>query len=343
MRSMDQRANADGGDGLRVGGSAAGARLRWMDLMRGVAVLLVVAYHAAYLTVDRGGLAVPAWVELLSAQLAPFRMPVLVMLSGLLLGPSLAKGWRRFFEGKIRRIAWPYLVWTAVIAALYWPAPVIAYLRGSTYLWFLLFLLIYFAAAWALRWAPPVLVVGAAYAASVAAPADTKYVERLLYLFALFMLGHVLASTARGRTVLTHRWSPLVGAAMIALHYAVVGGNGYRPTSVLASVGFLLLGGWVARLVADRAAARPLCFAGQQSLVYYVVHFPVIIVTIEVLERVGLAQGVLMSVAGLLVAVVAATAAALAAARAPLVRWLFVLPRVRAPRLTYASRAEQPS
>lgn len=63
---------------------------------------------------------IEAWT--LDALFAPFRMPLMVFLSGLLVAPSLARGWRRYLKGKLSRVACPYAVWgiLATVTAVIW-------------------------------------------------------------------------------------------------------------------------------------------------------------------------------------------------------------------------------
>ena len=72
------------------------ARMQWMDLLRGLAVLLVVVLHAA----SHGGAEVEGWT-LVNRHLTPFRMPLLMFLSGMLLHRSLAKPLPVYLWGKV--------------------------------------------------------------------------------------------------------------------------------------------------------------------------------------------------------------------------------------------------
>lgn len=301
-----------------------------MDVVRGVAVLLVVVLHSAYVPVARGDLTLPGWTGAFNDALSPFRIPVLVVLSGLLLGPSLDKGWQRFFSGKLRRIGWPYLLWTAVSVALagYLSAGlVLSHLRGGTYLWYLLFLLVYYLAAWLLRPVPTSAVVAAALLLAVLAPDGSKYGERLVLLFALFMLGHLVASTPRvWRWVTCSPWAPALGVVLLVAHLTVgPRGDGYGPGTLPGTLGGLLVAIPLARWAAGSVLSRPLRFVGRESLVYYVVHLPVMVVGTLALVRAGVDDGLVVAAVVLPLAVASATVLALLGRRAP-VRWLFTAP-----------------
>ena len=77
-----------------VGTSATAQQRRtWMDLLRGIAVVLVVFLHASPLEAGGSGGGGGWDVNLL---FRPFRMPMLLVLSGLLLQHSLSKGARHY-------------------------------------------------------------------------------------------------------------------------------------------------------------------------------------------------------------------------------------------------------
>lgn len=86
-------------------------RMSWIDVLRGLAVLAVVLHHAA-LQVTHGRDTNLGWISTLDDAVTPFRMPILMFLSGLLLPLSLAKPWVVYLRGKLRKIAWPYLLWS---------------------------------------------------------------------------------------------------------------------------------------------------------------------------------------------------------------------------------------
>ena len=300
-----------------------------MDLVRGIAAGLIVLSHAMLLVQGYGDIPLPQWALTLDQVVAPFRVPTLIFLSGMLLSRSMAKGSRRYLIGKLRNIAWPYLVWVVVFTALSWPVwSLPGVLLGGTYLWFLLFLFVYYLAALALRRVPAVVLVLVPLAASFLAPDGTKYGERLLYLFALFMAGHLVATRGAAWEWLTRsRSAVLVAIALVAVHVGASFEYGYGPQSVLVTAGGIVLVVRAARVLCRRRAAAPLLFAGRASLVYYVSHYPVIAATVNVAVALGLRSVPLLVAINVVVALTVATVLALLRDRAP-VSWLFEPPQL---------------
>ena len=129
-------------------------RMRWMDILRGGAVVLVVIFHVGNTS------AAPQPVQMFNDGLGSYRLAALFFASGLLLERSLAKGTARFLSGKLRHLVWPYLVWTALIMlpliglsrgldAAWWVYP-----RGS-HTWFLIVLATVYVVGLLTRWVPP--------------------------------------------------------------------------------------------------------------------------------------------------------------------------------------------
>lgn len=131
----------------------------WMDLVRGVAIVLVLVSHMAAFGREAQLLGGNGFIDALDRITIVIRMPILMFLSGMLLPASLAKGWRRFLPGKFTKLAWPYAVWLTIWAAMNWihdvgqpsdlpiayinPGQAEPYLSG-TILWYLWNLFLYY-------------------------------------------------------------------------------------------------------------------------------------------------------------------------------------------------------
>lgn len=313
---------------------ASGAsRLAWMDLLRGAALLLVMVFHSASL-LRYADLPVPRSAEVLNAAVAPFRIPLLVLLSGTLLPRSVAKGNRDYLLGKWRAIAWPYLLWTAVYAVLTWPGgpgPLTWYLpgilRGGTYLWYLFFLLVFYVVALPLRRVPRLPAAFGFLLVSELLPDGTKYLERPCYLMALFLVGWWIAENpARLQAILSSRRVLVVAAVLLVPAVVWAPEGGYGPRSIVATLAGACLAAAVAARCGGLRVLRPLRFVGRNSVVFYVVHFPVIYVVVHVAAAVGAPPAPVLQSLVLVAAVVAATALSLARSRWRVVERLFTAP-----------------
>ncbi|NSX38244.1 acyltransferase family protein [Pseudarthrobacter oxydans] len=88
---------------------SAKKRMQWMDVMRGAAVLLVILFHTE--SQISGNL--PGYEPIFAIfndAVAPFRMPTLMLMSGMLLPRSLRKPVGAYLRGKLFVIGWPYLL-----------------------------------------------------------------------------------------------------------------------------------------------------------------------------------------------------------------------------------------
>lgn len=327
--------------GLPATTSGGSGRLAWMDVLRGLAVGLVVLDHASAAVLSRG-LPVPAAVATVNDLASPVRMPMLVFLSGMLLAPSLSRGPARYLEGKARRLLYPYVVWSAVYVVVltrpwaygdpYGPLALLTLLaEAPSPLWFLQFLALFYLLALLLRRVPAPVLVAGTLLASVAVP-DTGRPVRFFFLFGFFLLGDLVTRSPQ----LWRRWLPhpavTAGCAVLAgllLVLALQRGTAlrYQAEYAVAVLAVVLLLARVAHAVSGTRAARTLGALGRESLVVYVVHYPVAFVVVKVLQRLGVTSPALLVLAAAVCGLGAGLVAVAAARRSRLVDLLFVLPR----------------
>lgn len=257
-----------------------------MDLLRGGAILLVIAHHLRLLQEIWDGAAPWAMVEL-SEGLAPFRMPALLFASGLLLARSLRKPAGQFLRGKVRGLLWPWLLWSAVmLPILGWgnAAHPLWWMNGM-YTWFLIALFLYYLAGLLTRsihpgWLALASIVGWAAMPLVGlepdmtGPRPDKFVYYAVFFFGGAALHRLLAERRIPWTVLA---PALVVAAAWGLRAALQDHEAFTPViaqvvvliAVIAAVG-------VAQRVPRLRALRPLEWLGRNSIVPYLVHLPVL-------------------------------------------------------------------
>lgn len=142
-------------------------RETWVDVAKGVAILLVVLFHAGgYVpTTTTAG---SAW-ELVNVVLVSVRMPLFFLVSGLFIGKALfSQPARRFLRNK----PWPplylFVLWGLIFAGLHavtggaFGESAVDSLLLQTTLWYLAGLAVHMSAAWVIRGLPPAVQIGGA-------------------------------------------------------------------------------------------------------------------------------------------------------------------------------------
>jgi fucose 4-O-acetylase-like acetyltransferase len=304
-------------------------RQAWIDEMRGMAVMLVVLQHAGHYTAMYQQ--VPAWFTAAMLALAPFRMPVLMLLAGLFLERALRKGAGPFVIDKLRRLAWPFVLWT-VVSCLAAGTPErllqLPVWRGAGYLWFVVFLLAFFVLAVPLRRVPYLLVVAVALVISLLARDGSKHGEQLFVLMAYFFTGafagrHLeqCAALLRDRRAL---WL-LPCAAAAAAASVLTGAVKFNPAwfwLVLPALAGLFA---LAMRVRSAFWSQVTGFVGRRSIVFYLANTPVYKASLPLLVAAGLPQPAVLAGA-LLLALCVPVLLALAMQRSAAVALLFEFP-----------------
>ncbi|MER7557291.1 acyltransferase family protein [Nocardioides sp. NPDC126508] len=181
----------------------------WIDSARGLAIILVVLFHAV-INLDLVGLAGP-WSQL-AYTLDTFRMPLFFFLSGLLAPGLLARPLRDVLRTRCLNLIYLYLIWCLLLAAfralLPHPPPggfaavTRVLVEPDVYLWFLYTLCLFTLAGWLTRRLPAWLVVGTAlicsavFASGMVSTGDVPWDKTFRYWF-FFVLASRAAPTVR--------------------------------------------------------------------------------------------------------------------------------------------------
>ncbi|WP_135467913.1 acyltransferase family protein [Crenalkalicoccus roseus] len=293
------------------GASAHGQRELWLDVARGVTIMLVVLLHADSMLNAIGQRSLE--VHMATLALTPLRMPLFFLVSGILGAAMLARPARQVLTERVAHFMWVWAVWTAlgygIIGGVIFPLlglhgvwgffdprlnPIQHLITSDSWAWFLYALALFFATALALRGLPPLLHLGIALL--LALPGMFKLGEAIgagvidrFYHYPYFVLGVIAGGWLRRVAV------PRLGRGLIFL---VLAGCWAVATAAAHKLGWLelrparfalsfvavpaALAG--AALVAHSRWSAPLRLVGTNTLVIYLLHAYLLRMLIE-LER----------------------------------------------------------
>lgn len=309
-------------------------RLGWVDMAKGLSIILVVMMHSAFgVGADAGGV---GYLHYVIGWATPFRMPEFFLISGLFLSQVIDRPWARFADRRVLHYAYFYAIWAAIHilfkVGLGERDPVLAgqYLAWAVIepygvLWFIYMLAVVAVAsklAHDLRlphWA--VLAVGALLQM---APIHTGIyvIDQFAEFFVFFYAGYALAPTI---FALVDKAQARIGLALVGLAgWVVINGllvfsPGYRVMPDHVEMGLAGLPGL--NLLLAIAGAAALCVSagllakvpamawlrwlGSKSIVVYLAFALPMAVTRTVLVRLGLIEDVgLLSTIVMTVAIV---------------------------------------
>jgi len=87
-------------------------RLQWVDMAKGLSILLVVMMYSAFSTgEDTGGIGILHWVIGFAT---PFRMPEFFMISGLFLSQVIGRDWKRYADRRVVHYFYFYALWALI-------------------------------------------------------------------------------------------------------------------------------------------------------------------------------------------------------------------------------------
>ena len=272
-------------------------RQQWMDILRGAAIVLVICWHSAAI-LESLDYDVPDWLIRFNELFSSYRMPVLMFLSGTLLRQSLAKPLPDYVIGKARRILWPLVLWGILNYLIHAPdTPIWFKVNWTTqYLWFLLYILVFYAFAPLVRFLPVWLLIVIPFLMTHI-PGISADERRFYFLAGFFFLGQFVSSHAAiFQRLLASRWAWTLAIVVVpfSVVFAVFGPWRYWGVLAVFSVAGILLFIKIASLAVIERHTRYLQFVGRNSIIFYCTHFPVILGFVFLCAAVGLPVGVVI-------------------------------------------------
>ncbi|WP_443136806.1 acyltransferase family protein [Methylobacterium sp. Leaf85] len=281
-------------------GAEEALRLAWVDVAKGLCIVLVVMMHSTLGTGNEmGG---EGFLHNVVAFAKPFRIPDFFLLSGLFVGRVIDRDWRLFADRRVVHFAYFYLLWVLIQSAVKYgqivdgagPGAFLAHLAHAlvepySTLWFIYLLAVFSVLTKLLRGLHPALLLGgAALLQSLPLDGYSDLVTEFCGRYVWFVAGYLFAARIFrfADLVRRHPRAALVGLAA----WAVVNGlfaftaTGHATFPTLASlplVSLALGGAGALAIVAVGAlltlAGGPLTAAlracGERSIVIYLAFF----------------------------------------------------------------------
>ena len=180
-------------------------RLDWVDVAKGLCILLVVMFHAT-LGVEKA-IGHTTALNPIIEWARPFRMPDFFLISGLFLAARIDKPWRSYLDSKVLHFAYFYVLWVHILLAVKAPSMIgdmglsgflELYARSAfepfSALWFIYLLAVYFVVTKLLRFVPKLVVIAGAAALHIAWPETGNFLaDEFASRFVFFYSGYALS------------------------------------------------------------------------------------------------------------------------------------------------------
>jgi uncharacterized membrane protein YcfT len=275
----------------------AAGRHEWVDAAKGMAIVLVVLYHAIVFTGEAG---MPSRWSTIAATLSTFRMPLFFFAAGLFAAKALSWTFADLLRRRLVRLLWIYVLWSALwlAAAALLPSAglesggdgilelLLSPIRPNANTWFVYALAVYFAIAWVIRRVPVALQLVPAAVLTVLLETnalrsgdvtlDKMGMYLTFFLLAVHLGGPVLRIAARVRTwhavalVLAYAASIVVASAL-SLYYV-------PGVQLLLSCVAVAVGVAVAVVLSRARWSRGFVALGSRTLPVYLLHFAPVLV-----------------------------------------------------------------
>lgn len=252
-----------------------------------------------------------SFLHVINTALAPLRMELMFLLSGIFVERGLRKGIGIYFAGKVRNIAYPYVIWSLIIFVLIkvgvlvkgenveW-VYLVRILLGSTVLtWFLCFLFLFYVAMLYVRRFPAVFVITGSLFLALCLPDEISSmvigynegflsINDLFYYFIYFYIGDLLGLYGINKIKADSNFLFLGSLISLAILFFLSCSTSFSKTwpGYLPLVVIGLPAVFRASVILSKSIfGTPLAYIGRNSIVFYLVHYPIYIVAGFVLKQ----------------------------------------------------------
>lgn len=261
-------------------------RVDWLDVARGIGIVLVVLGHAA-----RGVVAAnmegPPRFGTADLALYTFHMPLFMLLAGVNVPGSLANGRKSFLSAKTWTIAYPYVLWSLIQGSLllalssltntqpHWTDLLAIAWQPLSPFWFLYALFAFMVLVMLVRSAALLVALAIAALAVSGLLQAESLPHQMAYMLPFFVIGMLGSATIRRLALPRYAIPALAGAWLLA--FQIVPRTDTMPyltpwafPAALAGIGCVL-----AVAQATHGTAKAMLIAlGEASMSIYVMHIP---------------------------------------------------------------------
>lgn len=262
-------------------------RLKWVDVAKGICIILVVLMHST-LGVEKA-IGSETWLNPFIDWARPFRMPDFFLISGLFLASRIDRPWRAYLDTKVVHFAYFYVLWLSIQFALKAPGMVaeqgmtatlqdyaVSFIEPFGTLWFIYLLALFFVVTKLLRDVPAWLVLaGGALLYLLAPKTGLTLPDEFAARFVFFYSGYALAPWVfRYASRIAAEPRMLVAGALtvwaVAEAFAVHTGFAEIPVADLA-VSYIGIGAVIALSVVlvSSVPGSVLAYCGRHSIAIY--------------------------------------------------------------------------
>lgn len=273
--------------------TASKPRVDWVDIAKGIAIILVVLNHSTLL-LSQNDLADPLWAKI-NSNFRSFRMPLFFFASGVFATSAMKRPWKKFWNSKLAIFCWSYAIWVIIRFTYFLAVPMearpqetslekllLAPIWPTTGLWFLFALFGFFLVTKILNSFLPAwiqLMIGAALSVLAFSPAiitignityDGMLRYYLYFLIGIHFKNLFFSLAAKPRPIVAILAIGAFWGLLTLIRQTDLGhiAGSRTALSIIAIVAGVLL----SKLISRTPLHRPVVYLGKNTLPIYVTH-----------------------------------------------------------------------